>query len=53
LFLLIFTGIHAFAVKFKLVEGKAVGEWQSVAFAPSVAAALISVFLVGCLRPVA
>jgi prepilin peptidase CpaA len=53
LFLLIFTCIHAFAVKFKLVEGKAVGEWQSVAFAPSVAAALISVFLVGCLRPVA
>ena len=53
LFLLLFAGIHAFAVKFKLVEGKAVGKRRSVAFAPSVAAALISVFLIGCLRPVA
>ena len=51
LFLLLFAGIHAVAVKFKLVEGKAVGERQSVAFAPSVAAALIGVFLIGCLRP--
>jgi prepilin peptidase CpaA len=51
LFLLLFAGIHALAVKFKLAEGKAVGKRQSVAFAPSVAAALISVFLVGCLRP--
>ena len=51
LFLLLFAGIHAFAVKFKLVEGKAVGKRQSVAFAPSVAAALIGVFLIGCLRP--
>ena len=50
LFLLFFAGIHAVAVKFKLVEGKAVGKRQSVAFAPSVAAALISVFLIGCLR---
>ena len=51
LFLLVFAGIHAVAVKFKLVDGKAVGERQSVAFAPSVAAALIGVFLIGCLRP--
>jgi prepilin peptidase CpaA len=50
LFLLLFAGIHAFAVKLKLVEGKAVGKRQSVAFAPSVAAALISVFVIGCLR---
>ena len=51
LFLLVFAGIHAVAAKFKLVGGKAVGERQSVAFAPSVAAALIGVFLIGCLRP--
>ena len=51
LFLLLFAGIHAVAIKFKLVEGKAVGERQSVAFAPSIAAALIGVFLIGCLRP--
>ena len=51
LFLFLFASIHAVAVKFKLVEGKAVGERRSVAFAPSVAAALISAFLVGCLRP--
>lgn len=51
LFLLLFAGVHALAVKFKLVEGKAIGEQQSVAFAPSIAAALISAFLVGCLRP--
>jgi Flp pilus assembly protein protease CpaA len=52
LFLLLFASLHALAVKFKLVEGKMFGEQQSVAFAPSIAAALISVFLVGCLRPV-
>jgi Flp pilus assembly protein protease CpaA len=52
LFLLLYAGIHAAAVKFKLVEGKAVGERQSVAFAPSIAAALISVFIIGCLAPV-
>ena len=51
LFLLLFAGIHALAVKFKLVEGTTVGKQQSVAFAPSVAAALISVFLIGCLQP--
>jgi len=51
LFLLLFAGIHALAVKVKLVEGKAVGERQSMAFAPSVAGALIGVFLIGCLRP--
>src|SRR5262245_46867246 len=51
LFLLLFATIHGLAAKFKLVEGKAVGKRQSVAFAPSVAASLISVFLIGCLRP--
>jgi prepilin peptidase CpaA len=50
--LLIFASIHAFAVKFKLVEGKLLGKRQSVPFAPSIAAALISVFLLGCLRPI-
>ena len=51
LFLLLFAGIHAFAVKLKLVEGKTLGRQQSVAFAPSVSAALISVFLLDCIRP--
>jgi prepilin peptidase CpaA len=51
LFLLLFAATHAVAVRFKLVEGKAVGRRQSVAFAPSVSAALVSVFLFGCLRP--
>ena len=51
LFLLLFAGIHALAVKFKLVETKMLGKQHSVALAPSVAAALISVFLIGCLRP--
>src|SRR5262249_24115936 len=49
LFLFLFAGIHALAVKFKLVEGKAVGKQQSVAFAASVAAATICIFLIGCL----
>jgi Flp pilus assembly protein protease CpaA len=51
LFLLLFAGIHAFAVNLKLVEAKAVGKRHAVAFAPSIAAALIVIFFVGCLRP--
>ena len=51
LFLFLFAGIQALAAKFKLVERKAHRKQQSVAFAPSIAAALISVFLIGCLRP--
>jgi prepilin peptidase CpaA len=51
LFLLLFAGIHAVAAKFKLVEVKVLGERRSVALAPAVAAALIGVFLIGCLRP--
>src|SRR5262245_4859812 len=50
LFLLLFAGIHAVAVKVKLVEGNAVGERQSMAFAPSGAGALLGWFLIGCLR---
>ncbi len=52
LFLLAFASVHALAVKFKLVEGKLLGKRQSVPFAPSIAAALISVFLLGCLHPI-
>jgi Flp pilus assembly protein protease CpaA len=52
LFLLLFICIHIFAVKLKLVEARVVGEKKWVAFAPSIAAALISVFMAGCLRPV-
>jgi len=51
LFLLLFAGIHALAVKFKLVGGTTLGKHRAVAFAPSVAAALISVFMIGCLQP--
>jgi prepilin peptidase CpaA len=51
LFLLLFVGIHTIAVKLKLVESQVVGERTQVAFAPSIAAALIGVFMVGCVKP--
>jgi len=51
LFLILFAAIHGLAVKFKLVEGQPVDGQTSVAFAPSIAAALIGAFLVGCLQP--
>jgi prepilin peptidase CpaA len=51
LFLILFAAIHGLAVKFKLVEGQPVGGQTSLAFAPSIAAALIGAFLVGCLQP--
>jgi prepilin peptidase CpaA len=52
LFLLLFICIHIFAVKFKLVEARVVSEKKWLPFAPSIAAALISVFMVGCLQPI-
>jgi prepilin peptidase CpaA len=52
LFLLLFVCIHIIAVKFKLVEARVESEKKWLPFAPSIAAALISVFMVGCLRPV-
>ena len=52
LFLLLFAGIHVLAAKFKLVEVQIANGRTHLAFAPSIAAALISVFMMGCLRPV-
>ena len=52
LFLLVFSCIHIVAVKLKLVEARVVSEKNWLPFAPSIAAALISVFMAGCLRPV-
>ncbi|HEY4798892.1 MAG TPA: prepilin peptidase, partial [Bacteroidia bacterium] len=52
LLLLLFVCIHIVAVKLKLIEARVVSGKNWIAFAPSVAAALIGVFIVGCLRPV-
>ena len=52
LFLLLFICIHIVAVKLKLVEARVVSEKKWLPFAPSIAAALISVFIVGCLQPI-
>jgi prepilin peptidase CpaA len=52
LFLLLFVCIHIVAVKLKLVEVQVVSGKKWIAFAPAVAAALISVFVTGCLQPV-
>ena len=52
LFLLLFVCIHIAAVKLKLIEARVVSGKNWIAFAPSVAAALISVFIAGCVRPV-
>jgi prepilin peptidase CpaA len=48
-FLLFFVGIHSVAAKLKLVGTQIRKGHKAIAFAPSIAAALISVFLVGCL----
>src|SRR3974390_91377 len=52
LFLLLFVCIYLVAVKLKLVEVLVSSSKKSIAFAPAVAAALISVFMAGCLHPV-
>jgi prepilin peptidase CpaA len=52
LFLLLFVGIHILAVKLKLVGAQIENGQARLAFAPSIAAALIGVFSVGCLQPV-
>ena len=52
LFLLLFVCIHIAAVKLKFIEARVVSEKKWIAFAPSIAAALIGVFMAGCLRPV-
>ena len=52
LFLLLFVCIHIAAVKLKFTEARVVSDKKWIAFAPSIAAALIGVFMAGCLRPV-
>jgi prepilin peptidase CpaA len=50
-FLLFFASIHSLAAKLKFVGTRVQSERkEAIPFAPSVAAALISVFLVGCLN---
>jgi prepilin peptidase CpaA len=50
-FLLFFASIHTVAAKLKFVKARVDnGGKQRIPFAPSVAAALISIFLVGCLN---
>ena len=52
LFLLLFAGVHILAVKFKLAKAQLADGRTTLAFAPSIAAALICVFMLGCLQPV-
>jgi prepilin peptidase CpaA len=52
IFLLFFVGIHTLAVKLKWVEVKVAENLNWIPFAPSIAAALIGVFMAGCLRPI-
>ena len=51
LFLLLFAGIHLLAVKLNLVKAQTENGQTRLAFAPSISAALIGVFAVGCLQP--
>ena len=51
-FLLGFTGVHVAAAKLKWVDAKTIDNRQLIAFAPSIAAALIAVFISGCLKPI-
>jgi prepilin peptidase CpaA len=52
LFLLLFVCIHIAAVKFKLVEARVQSGRKWLPFAPAIAAALIGVFMIGCLHPI-
>jgi len=52
LFVLLFVCVHLVAVKLKLVETQVLNGKKWIAFAPAIAAALISVFMAGCLQPV-
>ena len=52
LFVLLFVCVHLVAVKLKLVETQVLNGKKWIAFAPALAAALISVFMAGCLQPV-
>ena len=52
LFLLLFVCIHIAAVRLKILKAQVVNEKKWLPFAPSIAAALIGVFMIGCLRPI-
>jgi prepilin peptidase CpaA len=52
LFLLLFVCIHISAVRLKILKAQVVNEKKWLPFAPSIAAALIGVFMIGCLRPI-
>jgi prepilin peptidase CpaA len=49
--MVIFTAIHVVAVKLGWLSAKTVGAGSRIPFAPSVAAALIMTFVLGCLQP--
>ena len=51
-FLLGFILVHVAAAKLKWVGAKTIDNRQLIAFAPSIAAALIAVFISGCLKPI-
>jgi prepilin peptidase CpaA len=50
--LMIFSMVYVLAAKFDWVKVQQVGAHKRIPFAPSVAAALIVSFMLGCLRPV-
>jgi prepilin peptidase CpaA len=52
-FLLVFVAIHAGVAKLGWVKVQEVGTHKRIPFAPSIAAALIGTFMLGCLRPLA
>jgi Flp pilus assembly protein protease CpaA len=49
--LVVFALLHALAARLDLVQAQRVEGRLKVAFAPSIAAGLIGIFLLGCLRP--
>ena len=52
LLLLIFAGFHTILAKLRWVDAQEVEGRKRIAFAPSVAAALIGTFLLGCLHTI-
>jgi prepilin peptidase CpaA len=51
--LAIFSALHVVAAKFGWAEVQQVGDKKRIPLAPSVAAALILCFILGCLQPIA
>jgi Flp pilus assembly protein protease CpaA len=49
--LAVFAAVHVTAAKLGWVEVQQVGDRKRIPFAPSVAAALVLCFILGCLRP--